>query len=90
MSERDQAIAHALMDAVDNHGYLTSPLEEIHSGMVDESDEDPLELDEVEAVLHRLQHFDPPGVFARNLQECLLIQLNQLPRKHPGWLRRDW
>lgn len=85
MSERDQAIAHALMDAVDNHGYLTSPLEEIHSGMVDESDEDPLELDEVEAVLHRLQHFDPPGVFARNLQECLLIQLNQLPPETP-WL----
>ena len=85
MSERDQAIAHALMDAVDNHGYLTSPLEEIHSGMVDESDEDPLELDEVQAVLHRLQHFDPPGVFARDLQECLLIQLNQLPPETP-WL----
>ena len=85
MSERDQAIAHALMDAVDNHGYLTSPLEEIHSGMVDDSDEDPLELDEVQAVLHRLQHFDPPGVFARDLQECLLIQLNQLPPETP-WL----
>ncbi len=85
LSERDQAIAHALMDAVDNHGYLTSPLEEIHSGMMDESDEDPLEMDEVEAVLHRLQHFDPPGVFARNLQECLLIQLNQLPPDTP-WL----
>ncbi|NMT65177.1 RNA polymerase factor sigma-54 [Marinobacter orientalis] len=85
LSERDQAIAHALMDAVDNHGYLTSPLEEIHSGMVDESDEDPLDLDEVEAVLHRLQHFDPPGVFARDLQECLLIQLNQLPPDTP-WL----
>ena len=85
LSERDQAIAHALLDAVDNHGYLTSPLEEIHSGMVEESDEDPLELDEVEAVLHRLQHFDPPGVFARDLQECLLIQLNQLPPDTP-WL----
>ncbi|MGM0773919.1 MAG: RNA polymerase factor sigma-54 [Pseudomonadota bacterium] len=85
LSERDQAIAHALLDAVDNHGYLTSPLEEIHSGMVEESDEDPLELDEVEAVLRRLQHFDPPGVFARDLQECLLIQLNQLPADTP-WL----
>ncbi|MEP1217172.1 MAG: RNA polymerase factor sigma-54 [Marinobacter sp.] len=85
LSERDQAIAHALMDAVDNHGYLTSPLEEIHSGMMDESDDDPLEMDEVEAVLHRLQHFDPPGVFARDLQECLLIQLNQLPQETP-WL----
>ena len=35
--------------------------------------------------LHRLQHFDPPGVFARDLQECLLIQLNQLPPETP-WL----
>ena len=85
LNERDQAIAHSLLDAVNNNGYLTSPLEEIHSGMVDESDEDPLELDEVEAVLHRLQHFDPPGVFARDLQECLLIQLNQLPPETP-WL----
>ncbi|QFS87829.1 MULTISPECIES: RNA polymerase factor sigma-54 [unclassified Marinobacter] len=87
MSERDQAIAHALMDAVDERGYLTSAIEEIHSGLQDETEEDPLELDEVEAVLHRLQHFDPPGVFARDLQECLLIQLNQLPPDTP-WLRQ--
>ncbi len=85
LSERDQAIAHALMDAVDERGYLTSSLDEIHAGLLDDTDEDPLELDEVEAVLHRLQHFDPPGVFARNLQECLLIQLNQLPPDTP-WL----
>ncbi|KAA1176445.1 RNA polymerase factor sigma-54 [Marinobacter salinexigens] len=85
LSEGDLAIAHSLLDAVDERGYLTSPLEEIHAGLIDESDEEPLELDEVEAVLHRLQHFDPPGVFARDLQECLLIQLNQLPPDTP-WL----
>lgn len=85
LSERDQAIAHALMDAVDERGYLTSPVEEIYAGLADDSDEDPLELDEVEAVLRRLQFFDPPGVFARDLQDCLLIQLNQLPPKTP-WL----
>lgn len=59
LSERDQAIAHALMDAVDERGYLTSPPEDIHAGLQDDADEDPVELDEVEAVLHRLQHFDP-------------------------------
>src|SRR5690554_7620297 len=75
------------MDAVDDRGYLTSPLDEIHAGLREDSDEDPLDLDEVEAVLHRLQHFDPPGVFARDLQECLLIQLNQLPPDTP-WLRQ--
>lgn len=85
MSERDQAIAHSLLDSVDDQGYLSTDLDDIHSGLMDESDEDPLELDEVEAVLRRLQHFDPPGVFARNLQECLLIQLNQLPTDTP-WL----
>ncbi len=85
LSERDRAIAHALLDAVDDRGYLTSSIEEIHSGLVDQSEDDPLELDEVEAVLHRLQHFDPAGVFARDLQECLLIQLNQLPPDTP-WL----
>ncbi|MFC4240942.1 RNA polymerase factor sigma-54 [Marinobacter oulmenensis] len=87
LSDRDQAIAHSLMDAVDDRGYLTSTLEEIHAGLAEDNDEDPLELDEVEAVLHRLQHFDPPGVFARDLQECLLIQLNQLPQDTP-WLRQ--
>lgn len=85
MSERDSAIAHALLDAVDERGYLTSTPEDIHSGLEDDTDEDPVELDEVEAVLRRLQHFDPPGVFARDLQECLLIQLNQLPPETP-WL----
>lgn len=85
MSERDQAIAHALMDSVDSRGYLTTSLDDIHSGLSDDADEDPLELDEVEAVLRRLQHFDPPGVFARDLQECLLIQLGQLPPDTP-WL----
>jgi RNA polymerase sigma-54 factor len=85
LSERDRAIAHALMDAVDDRGYLTSSVDDIYSGLRDESEEDPLELDEVEAVLHRLQHFDPPGVFARDLQDCLLIQLNQLPEDTP-WL----
>ncbi len=85
MSERDQAIAHSLLDSVDERGYLSSDLDEIHSGLVDDNDDDPVELDEVEAVLRRLQHFDPPGVFARSLQECLLIQLNQLPADTP-WL----
>ncbi|GAA3570369.1 RNA polymerase factor sigma-54 [Marinobacter xestospongiae] len=85
MGDRDRAIAHALLDAVDERGYLTSPLDEIHSGLMDDADEDPVELDEIEAVLRRLQHFDPAGVFARDLQECLLIQLNQLPPDTP-WL----
>lgn len=87
MSERDRVIAHALVDATDNAGYLTQGLDEIHQGLSTADDEDPLEMDEVEAVLHRIQHFDPPGVAARDLRECLLIQLNQLPPETP-WLKQ--
>lgn len=39
-----------------------------------------ISIEEVIAVLHRIQQFDPPGVAARDLRECLLIQLRQLPR----------
>lgn len=86
MSERDRAIAHALIDGIDTTGYLGQSIDEIHQGLASDEDEDPLELDEVEAVLHRLQHFDPPGVGARDLQECLLIQLQQLSAETP-WIR---
>jgi len=81
-SETDIAIATALIDAIDETGYLSLPLPEIHQGLPAELD---IELDEVEAVLHRLQHFDPPGVAARTPAECLLLQLKQLPPDTP-WL----
>lgn len=87
MSERDRAIAHTLIDAVDTTGYLTQGIEDLLPGLVNPDDEDPVEASEVEAVLHRLQHFDPPGVAARNLQECLLAQLQQLPPDTP-WLKQ--
>jgi len=48
-------------------------------------DDIDIELDEVQAVLKRIQHFEPPGVASRDLQECLLTQLNQLPSETP-WL----
>ncbi len=81
-SERDIAIATALIDAIDETGYLSVPLPELHQGLPAELE---IELDEVEAVLHRIQHFDPPGIAARNPAECLLLQLNQLPPDTP-WL----
>jgi RNA polymerase sigma-54 factor len=53
-------------------------------GPVTNQDRDaPLEADEVEAVLHRIQSLDPPGVGARSLAECLLLQLRQLPADEP-------
>lgn len=49
----------------------------------DQSSNSSVELDEILAVLHRIQQFDPPGVAASDLRECLLIQLNQLSIETP-------
>ncbi|PIP80324.1 MAG: RNA polymerase factor sigma-54 [Gammaproteobacteria bacterium CG22_combo_CG10-13_8_21_14_all_40_8] len=76
-SQFDQIIALALIDSINDDGYLTSSIEEILSSL--QSDEYDFELDEIEAVLHRIQHFDPLGICARNLSECLILQLSQFP-----------
>jgi len=80
-SEQDRAIATAIIDAVNDDGYLLMPIEEIHQGLSAQMEK--LELEEVLAVLHRIQHFDPPGVAAANLADCLAIQLRQLPDSTP-------
>ena len=75
-SNTDRVIADALIDSIDDDGYLSTTTEEIHQSLATE--ENDLELDEVEAVLHRIQNFEPAGVAARDLRESLLIQLRQL------------
>lgn len=79
MSPVDNLIATAIIDAINEDGLLTAPIQEIHDSFI----EDGIELDEVMAVLHRVQQFDPPGVGASSLQECLLIQLGQYPPDTP-------
>ena len=73
LSKTDLLIAENIIDSIDNSGMMTTPPEEIWGSL----DDDEIELDEVVAVLHRIQQFDPPGVGATNLAECLLIQLSQ-------------
>ena len=80
-SDRDHEIALAIIDSINEEGYLASSLEEIFHGL--QSQLEDLELDEVQAVLHRVQNFDPSGVAAANLQECLKLQLTQLPESTP-------
>ncbi len=82
-SDTDQIIAEAIIDAINEDGYLTTPLEEIHQLLITDLPE--LESDELAAVLRRIHHFDPPGVAARDLQESLILQLQQLPADAP-WL----
>src|SRR5690606_2138183 len=69
----DSEVAMALIESIDENGFLQSELSDIQESFVNEYPE--LELDEIEAVLHRIQHFDPIGVGARDLQECLMLQL---------------
>ncbi|MCV8360631.1 RNA polymerase factor sigma-54 [Escherichia coli] len=80
-SDTDRAIATSIVDAVDDTGYLTVPLEDILESMGDEE----IDIDEVEAVLKRIQRFYPVGVAAKDLRDCLLIQLSQFDKTTP-WL----
>ena len=80
-SERDHAIAMAIIDSVNEDGYLSSTPEDIFEGL--QSQFDDLDFDEVMAVLHRVQQFDPAGVAAIDLGDCLRLQLLQLPETTP-------
>ncbi len=80
LSDTDRVIALALIDATDSNGRLQSSVEEIHQALTPELD---IDLDEVVAVLHCLQQFEPAGVCTRDLQECLLVQLQQKPADTP-------
>src|SRR5579859_905361 len=72
----ERMIGLFLIDLVDDAGYLTADLGEIATTL-------GAELASVEAVLARLQRFDPVGIFARNLAECLAIQLRERQRFDP-------
>ncbi len=80
-SDTDRAIATTIIDSINEDGYLTCDLEDILMSVANEE----IQIDEVEAVLHRVQQYDPPGVAARTPQECLLLQLNQIKMGTP-WL----
>lgn len=81
MSDIDRLIATNIIDGIDPDGYLTITLEEILDHFHAQTGEQfkEIELDEIEAVLHRIQQFDPAGVACKDLGDCLSIQLQQLP-----------
>ena len=80
-TDTDRAIATSIVDAVDDTGYLTVPVEDI----VESIGDDEIGLEEVEAVLKRIQRFDPVGVAAKDLRDCLLVQLSQFAKETP-WI----
>jgi RNA polymerase sigma-54 factor len=82
-SESDEHIARIIIDSIDDDGYLSVSTEDILSNLDTRLD---IEHDEIEAVLHRIQQFDPVGVGARNLQESLKTQLQHFEPGTP-WLK---
>ena len=81
LSERDRRIGAAMIDALDEDGYLREPLSAIAETLLPETVAGE---DEILTVLHQLQRFDPVGIGARNLGECLRLQLEVLPDCTPG------
>lgn len=80
LSNQDRVIANTLIDSLDESGYLQEKLENIHDNL---SKNFEIDLDEIEAVLKFVQRLDPIGSGARSPQECLDIQLQQMPSDTP-------
>ena len=80
LSDRDQTLVLLLIDSINEDGYLEETLAEMAELLPPELEIDLLEL---ETALKLIQHLDPPGLGATNLQECLLLQLNVLPKETP-------
>jgi RNA polymerase sigma-54 factor len=80
LTRRDRALVTMLIDALDEDGYLEQPLEEIAASLDPELDVVP---EELEIALKHLQNLDPTGIGARDLSECLSLQLKALPADTP-------
>ncbi|HFD81430.1 MAG TPA: RNA polymerase factor sigma-54 [Gammaproteobacteria bacterium] len=81
-SDIDRSIASTIIDAINDDGYLEATLEELLESL-DPEPELEIGTEEIEAVLHRIQQFDPAGVGARDPGECLRIQLQALEPDTP-------
>ncbi|MBK7766480.1 MAG: RNA polymerase factor sigma-54 [Sulfuritalea sp.] len=80
LPDRERALVGFLIEALNDDGYLTQPLDELIDLLLSEDDElrEAL-LEELGIALRHLQHLDPPGIGARTAQECLSLQLKSLP-----------
>jgi RNA polymerase sigma-54 factor len=78
LSERDQNLVFLLIDSINEDGYLEVSLEELEESLPLELE---IELVELQTALKHVQNLDPPGIGATNLQECIMLQLNVLPKE---------
>ena len=79
MKPRDMLVAAAIIEAIDADGMLQVDIEDIVESLVGAFSHPDITADDVEAVLARVQEFEPVGIGARDLRECLLLQLEQVP-----------
>ena len=77
LDERQTTIAQQLIGSIEGDGYIRRELESIVNDLAFAQGVDTT-IEEVEQLLVRIQSFDPAGIAARNLQECLLLQLNRM------------
>jgi len=80
LDERQRIIGRQLIGSIENDGYIRRDLEAIINDLAF-SQNIETDFDEVEEILRKVQNFDPAGIAARNLQECLIIQLER--KEHP-------
>lgn len=82
LSEKEETIGKQLIGSIDNDGYIRRDIEAIVNDLAFSVNVHTTE-DEVEEVLKKIQHFDPPGIGCRDLQECLYLQLQRKDTKDP-------
>jgi len=76
LSDRDRSLVRFLIEALDDDGYLSTPLAELWETLPAEYE---IELEELEIALRHIQSFDPTGIGARGPKECLALQLKAMP-----------
>src|SRR5699024_2024086 len=77
IDEKDKKIGEILIESIDENGYLITAIEQVYTDLGVDSNR-------VENVLSLIQTFDPLGVGARNLKECLLIQSKKDNKRNPN------
>jgi len=80
LSTTDYSIGVSIIDGIDEQGYLREDLEDIRIGLANGVD---IETDEVEAILHLIQNFDPIGIASRTPSECMTVQLKRMDADTP-------
>ncbi len=82
-NEHEQALAEQLIGSIDEDGYLRRPLSAIVNDLAF-SQNISTNVEELERILEKIHRLDPPGIGARDLQECLLLQLKRKDKEvHP-------